>query len=203
MNKIKILSLILLAVPGLSYGFGTGVSTYPIMLDKKFISGEFTGITSTGGGVGVQGRYTQRLNRKTIIDAGIGMSGGERSSRLFAGADFEIYPDYQRQPRVSVKTEISNNKEFDVRRNTIGISPTVSKGFSFWGHEAYPFVALPYNVSLDSDTKTYETQANLNVGITGNLPFEGYKHLTGTLEASVKIKDSYSGVFMGISYPIN
>jgi hypothetical protein len=203
MNKIKILSLILLAVPGLSYGFGTGVSTYPIMLDKKFISGEFTGITSTGGGVGVQGRYTQRLNKKTIIDAGIGMSGGERSSRLFAGADFEIYPDYQRQPRVSVKTEISNSKEFDVRRNTIGISPTVSKGFSFWGHEAYPFVALPYNVSLDSDTKTYETQANLNVGITGNLPFEGYKHLTGTLEASVKIKDSYSGVFMGISYPIN
>lgn len=203
MNKIRILSLILLAVPGLSYGFGTGVSTYPIMLDKKFISGEFTGITSTGGGVGVQGRYTQRLNRKTIIDAGIGMSGGERSSRLFAGADFEIYPDYQRQPRVSVKTEISNSKEFDVRRNTIGISPTVSKGFSFWGHEAYPFVALPYNVSLDSDTKTYETQANLNVGITGNLPFEGYKHLTGTLEASVKIKDSYSGVFMGISYPIN
>jgi hypothetical protein len=203
MNKIKILSLILLAVPGLSYGFGTGVSTYPIMLDKKFISGEFTGITSTGGGVGVQGRYTQRLNKKTIIDAGIGMSGGERSSRLFAGADFEIFPDYQRQPRVSVKTEISNSKEFDVRRNTIGISPTVSKGFSFWGHEAYPFVALPYNVSLDSDTKTYETQANLNVGITGNLPFEGYKHLTGTLEASVKIKDSYSGVFMGISYPIN
>lgn len=203
MNKIKILSLLLLAIPGLSFGFGTGVSTYPIMLDKKFISGEFTGITSTGGGVGVQGRYTQRLNRKTIFDAGIGMSGGERTSRVFAGADFEIYPDYQRQPRVSVKTTLSNSKDFDVRRNTFGVAPTVSKGFSFWGHEAYPFVSVPYNVSLDSDSKTYETSANLNVGITGALPFEGYKHLTGTLEASVKIKDSYTGVFMGISYPIN
>lgn len=203
MNKIKILSLLLLAIPGLSYGFGTGVSTYPIMLDKKFISGEFTGITSTGGGVGVQGRYTQRLNSKTIIDAGIGMSGGERTSRLFAGADFELYPDYQNQPRVSVKTTFENAEEFDVRRNTIGVAPTVSKGFSFWGHEAYPFVTLPYRVSLDADNNTYQTQANLSLGITGALPFEGYKHLTGTLEAAVKLKDSYSGIFMGISYPIN
>jgi hypothetical protein len=203
MKRVKILSFILLAAPGLSYGLGTGVSNYPIVPEKKFISAEFTGITSSGGGVGFQGRYTQKINTQTIFDAGIGMSGGERSSRLFAGVDFEIYPDYQTQPRVSVKTQLSNSKEFDVRRNTIGFAPTVSKGFSFWGHEAYPFVALPYNVSLDSDTKTYQTQANLNIGITGNLPVEGLKHLTGTLEASVKIKDSYSGVFFGISYPIN
>ncbi|MCO4793177.1 MAG: hypothetical protein KC493_05675 [Bacteriovoracaceae bacterium] len=203
MNKIKILSLVLFAIPALSYGFGTGVSTYPIMLDKKFISGEFTGVTSNGGGVGVQGRYTQRLNNKVVVDGGIGMAGGQRTSKVFAGADFELYPDYQRQPRVSLKTTLMNSKEFTVRRNSIGFSPTVSKGFSFWGHEAYPFVALPYKVSLDSDSKTYETQANINMGITGNLPFNGYRHLTGTLEASVKLKDSYTGFFMGISYPIN
>ena len=38
------------------------------MTDKKLISTEFTGVTSTGGGVGVQARYTQKLNKLTTLD---------------------------------------------------------------------------------------------------------------------------------------
>lgn len=199
----------LLIVIGLSllsanaWSYGTGISNYPILLQQRFISAEFTGITSEGGGVGVQGRFTQKFNTNMIFDAGLGMGGGDRSSRIFAGLDFELYPDYMKQPRVSIKGTLQNAKEGVSRKNTIGFAPTVSKGFSFWGHEAYPFVSIPYSVSLDTNTNTYETTANLNLGITGALPFEDMRHLTATFESTIGIKDSYTAVFMGVAYPFN
>ncbi len=196
-------ALVMLLASSSVWGYGTGISTYPLMLQKRYISAEFTGITSAGGGVGLQGRYTQKINDSIIWDIGLGMGGGERTSRVFAAADFELFPDYQRQPRVSIKINLENSKDFDVRKNSIGFAPTFSKGFLFWGKEAYPFISVPYNISLNSLGNTYQTNANFNVGVTGNLPIEGYKHLTATLEGTIKIKDSYSGIFLGISYPMN
>lgn len=182
--------------------YGTGYSTYPLMSDKKFFSTEFTGITSTGGGVGAQVRYGQKINSALLIDAGVGISGGERTNRIFAGADYEVFPDYLNQPRVSVKTTITNAEEFGSRRNILSLAPTVSKGFSFWGHEAFPFVSLPLGLSLESGSKTYETISSINLGITGNLPIEQYSHLTGVAEMIINLKDSYTGLFMGVSFPI-
>lgn len=182
--------------------YGTGYSTYPMMSDKKFFSTELTGITSTGGGVGAQVRYGQKINNSLLIDAGVGISGGERSNRIFAGADYEFFPDYLNQPRMSVKTTITNAEEFGTRRNILSLAPTVSKGFSFWGYEAFPFVSVPVGLSLESGSKTYETITSINLGITGNLPIEEYSHLTGVAEAIINLKDSYTGLFMGISFPI-
>ena len=198
---LSALGLVLMSTNAWSYG--TGISSYPIMLQQRFISAEFTGITSTGGGVGVQGRYTQKFNTNMIFDGGIGMGGGDRSSRIFAGVDFELYPDYQKQPRISVKGTINNAKEGDSRKTSLGVAPTFSKGFSFWGHEAYPFVAIPFNVSLDSNNSTYNTNANLNIGIAGAVPVDGFKHLTATFEGTINIKDSYTGLFLGVAYPFN
>lgn len=185
-----------------AFAYGTGYSTFPMMADKKFVSAEMTGITSTGGGVGAQVRYSQKINSALLIDAGIGLSGGERANRIFAGADYELFPDYMNQPRISVKTSFSNASEFGVRRNILSVAPTISKGFSFWGEEAFPFISLPVGLSLDSDSKTYESIAHLGLGITGHLPIEGYRHLTGVFEGIVGIKDSYSGLFAGVSFPI-
>lgn len=184
------------------WAFGTGVSSYPLMLDSSLLSAEFTGVTSTGGGVGMQARYTRKVTSGIVLDAGAGFGGGERERRFFVGSDFEIFPDYMSQPRVSIKTTYANKKEFDTRQNAVSIAPTVSKGFSFWGEEAYPFIALPYTVSLIGANNTYVTSANLNLGIAGALPIEGYRHLTGSFEINASIKDSYSGVFLGISYPL-
>lgn len=47
-----------------AFAYGTGVSTYPLEADQKLISTEFTGITSAGGGMGLQARFTQKLNEK-------------------------------------------------------------------------------------------------------------------------------------------
>ncbi len=181
---------------------GLGVSSYPLMLDRNMLSAEFTGVTSTGGGVGLQARYTRKFTPELVFDAGVGLSGGERSNRIFAGTDFEIFPDYMTQPRISLKTTLSNEKEFGTRNTKLTLAPTVSKGFSFWGEEAYPYVAIPYGLSLNSDTNTYQTVANLNLGIAGPIPADGYRHLTGTVEMNVGLKDSYSGIFFGITYPL-
>lgn len=192
-----------LFVSSQAMGYGVGVANFPMMTDKKWLTTEFTGITNEGGGVGLQARYSQKLSHALLIEAGVGLGGGERSNRIFAGADYELIPDYMNQPRVSVKTTIANAREFDIRRNVLQVAPTVSKGFSFWGHEAYPFLSVPVGLSLETATSTYETIAAVSMGLTGHLPIEGYRDWMGNIEGQVNLKDSYTGIFFGISYPIN
>lgn len=187
-----------------AHAYGTGLSTYPLEVESKFISAELTGITSAGGGVGMQARFTDKLTDKGTIDAGLGISGGERSARLFAGYDFELFPDYENQPRTSIKAFIENSKEFNARRNIFGVAPTVSKGFTFWGKEAFPYLSLPYGVSLNSKNNSYSTTLSANLGISGLIPADigADKQLTASAEAIISLKNSFSGVFLGVAYPI-
>ncbi len=204
LNKsMKTIAGALALVSTSAFGYGVGFSTYPLMVEQKMVGAEMTGISSDKGGVGVQARYTQRMTQSITLDAGAGISGGDRSNRIFAGVDYEMFPDYMNQPRISLKTTWTNAEEFDSRRNIIGVAPTVSKGFSFWGKEGYPFVSLPVSLNLDSDTKQYETMIGANFGILGNLPIEGYRDIIGKVEGMVDIKDSYTGIFLGLSFPIN
>jgi len=205
MKKLLGLSIslgMMLSVSQSVYAYGTGISTFPLETDKKLISAELTGITSKGGGLGLQTRFTQKLNDRSTVDAGLGISGGERSARLFAGYDFEIIPDYESQPRVSLKAFLENSKEFDVRRNILGLTPTISKGFSFWGKEAFPYLSIPYGISLDGSSNSYSTTISANLGVTGIIPSESEKKLTANAEVIMGLKNSFSGVFMGVAYPI-
>lgn len=201
MKKLLMLATLALSSSNL-WAYGVGVSTYPLMTDKKLVTAEMTGITSTGGGMGLQARYSQKMNSALLLDAGVGLGAGDRSNRIFAGADYEIFPDYMNQPRFSIKTSLANAREFEKRRNILSTAPILSKGFSFWGEEAFPFIAVPVGLSLESGSKTYETLVAVSLGVTGNLPIEGYRHLAANIEGTINVKDSYSGIFMGISYPI-
>ena len=187
-----------------AHAYGTGLSTFPLEVETKLISAEFTGITSAGGGVGMQARYTQKLTENGTLDAGLGLSGGEHSARLFAGYDVELFPDYENQPRTSIKAFVENSKEFGDRRNIMGIAPTVSKGFTFWGKEAFPYLSVPYGISLNGSNHSYNTTMSANIGISGVIPSEigRNKQLTANAEAIIGLKDSYSGLFVGVAYPI-
>lgn len=210
MKNLKGLSLLGLALSlGLgssaAFGYGMGISTFPLEQDKKLLSAEVTGIVSNGGGVGLQARYTQKLNEVSSVDAGLGISGGERSARLFAGYDYEIFPDYDIQPRTSVKAFIENSKEFGTRRNILGIAPTISKGFSVYGQETFPYLSLPYGISLDGKKNSYQTTLSANIGFSTVIPSEHSmtsKPVTANAEAIISLKDSFSGVFVGFGYPI-
>ena len=204
MNKIKLISLVVrFGFSVNAFGYGVGWSSYPLKLKERFISAEFTGIFKEGGGAGVQGRYTHKLYRNFVFDAGAGISGGKRESRLFAGADYEIFPDYGNQPHFSVKTTVERAIEFDATTVVIGAAPIVSKGFSFWGKEGYPYFSLPVGLGLNTDEGTYHTRINATFGINGPIPVKGYEKLSANVEAKINLKNTYSGIFLGVSYPLD
>lgn len=183
--------------------YGTGNSSYPMSPGKRFISTEFTGIASDNGGMGLQVRYTHKFNSLLTFDTGLGVGGGDRNQRIFVGADYELYPDYLNQPRISLKTTISRAEEFEKTKTKIQLAPTLSKGFVFWGREAFPYVSIPLGLSLNADEKTYESTMSLNVGINGQLPIEGYRHLNGSLEVQAGIQDSFTAFVAGLNFPMN
>ncbi|MBI2519383.1 MAG: hypothetical protein HYV97_03155 [Bdellovibrio sp.] len=186
------------------YAYGIGISSFPLAAQKRMVSAEATGIMSHGAGAGIQARYTQNLNVGTTLDLGMGLSSGDRSSRVFAGMDYELFPDYEKQPRASIKATIANAREFGQTYNIFSVAPVFSKGFSFWGKEGHPYIAFPYGVSLNGDRKTYATKFDVAVGASAPLTFvEGYEKLIGNVEVTAGIKNSFTAIFMGVSYPIN
>jgi hypothetical protein len=179
-----------------------GVSSHPFTMKKQVVTTEFNNYLSNGTGTGITARYFQRLNEGINVDAGVGITDGDRANNMFIGADFEMIPDYGRQPRVSVKA-LLDTMDFDGDRiNSFGAAPTISKGFAFWGKEAFPFLAVPLKVSLNADSDTYQTSTAVAAGITGRLPVEGYENLVYNFETNMSIRNSYTGFVMGISLPI-
>lgn len=201
LKKLALCTTALLTTSALANNVGQ--STYPMLPSTKLISVEATGITSSNGGIGVQTRYTQKLNQSVIFDAGVGMSGSERNNgRLFAGMEYELFPDYMRQPRVSFKGTVDTTEVMDIRRTQFVASPIISKGYNLWGKEAFPFISVPVGISLDGDSNTYQTTVSANFGLSGNLPIRGFEKLIGSFETQVGLKKSYTGVLFGISYAL-
>lgn len=190
-------------IPTKTLPYGIGQVARPLPLQKKIISAEIIGMTSTGGGIGVQGRYTQKINQKLTLDGGIGVSSGEYESRFFLGADLEIFPDYRKQPRFSLKTTYINAREFDIRCNILSLAPIISKGFHFGRRKIFPYLSFPFAINFDSKDKKYETQINGSLGITGPFPIGGNHRFIGNFEITAGLKDSYTAILAGISYPLN
>lgn len=179
-----------------------GVSSHPFTMQKQVIRTEFSNYGSNGAGSGINASYFKRLNERVNFDAGFGISDGKSASKVFAGADFELIPDYGRQPRISIKTLLDSQNYNGDRINSFGAAPTLSKGFSFWGNEAFPFVALPVKVGLNADDNTFQTSTALAAGITGRLPFAGFENLVANLETNIAIRNTNSSIVLGVSLPI-
>ena len=201
MNKIiLVLAVILTATQAMATTIG--VSTHPFTMKKQVITTEYDTYTSVGKGAGISAKYYRQINDEVNMDAGFTITNGDRANRVFAGADYLLVPDYGRQPRISIKGLIES-ADFDGQRiNGVGVAPTLSKGFSFWGKEAFPFVALPWKLNLNADDNAYESSTALALGITGRLPFDGYENLIGNFETNVNIRNSYTAIVLGISLPI-
>jgi hypothetical protein len=43
---------------------------------------------------------------------------------------------------------------------------------------------------------------NVSFGATGNIPFDGYRKYIASIEGTIDLKDSYTGVFLGFGYPL-
>ena len=201
MKKI-LLCLFAFTVSNSVFGYGIGQITHPLKNNDHMVSGEFTGIMSNGSGVGIQSRYTRKIANRLKVDGGVGLGAGDRSFRLFTGASYEVFPDYEKQPKVDIKAGFEIGSEFGNTVTTLSVAPIASKGLNLWGLEGYPFVALPIGIGLNGDSKTYETIYSLSAGWTGNLPIKKMEKLTASFEMNLGLKDSYTGMFFGLAYPL-
>jgi hypothetical protein len=136
--KSKLLIVLTIAVMASSaFASQMGVSTHPFTMKKQVVSTEFNNYLGGADGMGLNARYYQRLNEKTNIDFGVGVTDGSYANRIFAGADFELFPDYGNQPRVSIKGLIGTQEIDGQRINNLGAAPAISKGMSFWGKKVF------------------------------------------------------------------
>jgi len=179
-----------------------GVSEHPFTMNKHIVTTEFNNYLNNGTGMGLTARYLQRVNQQLSFDAGFGFTDGERASKVMAGANMQLIPDYGRQPSIAIKGLLESENYDGSRINSFGAAPTISKGFSFWGNEAFPYVALPVKVSLNTNENTYETSTAVAMGATGNLHVGGFRDLVGNIEANFSLRNSYAALVMGVSLPI-
>jgi hypothetical protein len=184
------------------WAYGLGISSHPLTPEKTLITTEFVGHVAQGKGLGMQARVTRKLSSLILLDAGLGFADSERSGRFFLGSDIEFFPDYEKQPRISFKASFEQAKEFGKQRSIIGLSPLVSKGFIVREKMINPFVAVPVAVSLN-DNDRYDIRTHLALGATANIPWDGYQNLIFNAEADININNSFTGVFLGLSYPLN
>ena len=197
---LMILSVSLLVTK--AYANEIGWSTYPLKENQRILTAQFGGVFSSGGGMGVTASYLQKLSQKWDVEAGAGFTGGERGFTLYGAGNYEIYPDYEKQPKVSIKGWYQYSNEYDSSVNRFYASPLVSKSTLLWGNEAFPYLAIPTGVNLNYDNKQYSLFSALTLGISGNIPWEKMKNMAMILEGRLNITGSYSGLSFGFSHPI-
>jgi len=184
-----------------AFAIGLGYSTFPLQKHDRLLGVESTAVITEGGGIGVQGRYSHKFDRKTTFEGGLGMGGGDQDAWMFLTTDTEIIPDYANQPRISVRGSFENVKEYGERTTIFSVAPVFSKGFVFWGHEGFPYVALPIGVNLNGHNNSYQTTTQLSMGINGHLPIRGYEKILGNVETFINLKNRYSGALVSLSFP--
>ncbi len=204
MRLIKFVALAsLLILSSNIFAYGTGLTSFPIEVDKNVLSAEVPLILNHGRGIGIQGRYTRKLDEIIRVEGGAGIGSGDRSSRFFVGGDFEIFPDFERQPKFALKTFLERATEFKDTVVILGVTPVVSKGLLFWGNQGHPYLALPVGIGLNNDTKKYQTRISGALGVSGNIPIEDFKKWIGQFELQIDLKNTYSGIFLSMSYPLD
>ncbi len=199
---MKICLLIISLLSTFSFANVVGLSNQPLGLSKSIFTTEFNGYLSNGSGAGLTLRYLHHMNENLSLEGGIGMGSGDRKNRVFFGGDVMIFPDYIDQPRISMKGLLESSSEFGNRHNKIGLIPTISKGFNFWGKEAYPFLALPMRLNLNSERSTFESSIALAAGITGKIPVEAMKKMIANIELNLGLENTYTSLVFGLSYPL-
>ena len=192
---MRILLLCLFSIT--AWAQGHGISSYPLRLKEHYVSVELSGIFSDGSGL--QARYSGRLNSDWTLGWGFGFSGGAKANYVFVNADYEIYPDIELQPRFSVKTALERSYEYGQNHIKVGGTPLFSKGFYFWGREGFPFVGFPLALDLNTDNQTYALTSQVAFGFS--MPVQ--KKLFANFEMNMNVQNSYSGMFLGFSYPLN
>jgi hypothetical protein len=152
-------------------------------------------IFSNGGGVGVNGRFTQGLSDVNNITGIIGTGSGPRNFRLGGALTFDLFPDVEKQPGIGVALEglfvqLPTTGSFEVTG-----TPYIHKTFqTAMGTPIDPFFALPTGLSLAQGQ--YQVISTAVVGAM--LQYDA--HFRTILELGVNLSNANSYISGGVVY---
>ncbi len=173
-----------------------GVSSIPLHEYKNMFSLEYNQQLRGSTNPGMQVQYLHSATKKIGFDAGLRISKGDYLG-FVAGATYEVLPDYNNQPRFSLRAFYERDNWNGADFNNFGMSPTVSKGLNFNSVHLYPFLALPTKISIFEDSDEVNLASSLAIGLNGKIPNSKFKNIQAYLEANINLKNTVSNLSLG------
>jgi hypothetical protein len=192
---MKILMLLALFI-GSAQASIVGMSSHPYELNQHIFRSELATGFSSGNGTGLEVSYLGTPIDSLNIDAGFAVSSGDQENRLFAGATYEIFPDYESQPKISAKAFIDRNKFEDDTVYGLGFAPIASKGLNMGSLEVFPYASLPLKINREGSYT--ELASSLGFGMTAPITNNSERSVTANFETNINMRNSYTGVALGI-----
>jgi len=153
-------------------------------------------IISNGTGAGINFKPRFGVNNNLNWQAIIGTGTGSRKFRIGAIADFEWFPDHEKQPGIATPFMVKYSRVDDDGVLAIGVMPLLYKSFDGEGGRYTPFISFPIGWDMRSAKVTGFTQVAL--GSLFKLPtMEKFKYV---LEAGFNIHQSHSYISGGFTY---
>ncbi len=198
MKKIILLSFVLLSQNLFANFIGYTSHRNEEAQDRFLLSSGIYGGNRNGYSAGVDLRGTFFYDDKLSFDAGMDFSTSDFSSyRYFGGVDIILFPDYQYQPQISIKSIVEYSKINDKNQFLVGLAPTFSKSFTLEDLVIHPYIALPWRLELDNPHLGY---LNFSFGATSK--FE--KILDGqwlaNFELNINLRNADNTFLFGVAH---
>lgn len=148
----------------------------------------------TGAGLNLKPKYG--LNNLLNLQGMIGLGAGGRKFRVGATADFEWFPDYDKQPGIATPAFFEYYRLKNNGQVIVGLKPMVFKTFVGEQAEYTPFVALPIGWEIQNS----ETRGFVQVALGSNFKLPGLDPWRFTVEAGFNVSNAYSYLSGGVTY---
>lgn len=198
---MKIILLFALLLTSAANSSVIGITNHPLSDEARVLSAELAGYMSQRQEMGMGLRYTQAIGEGQLLDFNLGGAQHSRGLTFGGGVDFELLPDEDSQPRVSIKPFYQHQKFDQTKLNTFGGAPALRKGFNINGQDFYPYLAVPMGIIVDSSSDEFDYFAQLSLGASAPLPIAGGDKLVASIEANKDLgasSDSVSGLISWI-----
>lgn len=195
---MKFLLFILFSFSTLAVDFGSHGRI--LRNNEALFATEVAGVFNNGKGVGVQTRFRKGILPGIDFDGGIGVNNGDRASKIFVNMDFELYPDYDSQPRLVLRGFFERWRIDDFKNNHFGMAPIVSKAFRMDSLEFYPYIGVPLGINMNQTTDEAEFTMQTAIGVTADLGALDAKGLNASVELDIDMVNSYTGGLVGLSF---
>lgn len=176
----------------------SGVFDLPSFVEpgKWSVGAESEVIISKGAGAGINIKPRYGLNNFLNLEGLIGISGSSRGFRLGAIADFEWFPDVDKQPGIATPFSVTYYRYDGDDLLSLGPMPLLYMSFKGDGIDFTPFIAIP--IGWNVYNKKADGFVQIALGTMFRVPeSEKFQYV---VEAGFDVTHSYSYIAGGATY---